>query len=111
MARWLHVALPEKAKPRTPVDLFLSERAKTAMAEIRIPSNSFAVDKKIVELGFPKSAIIAMIQRDDAYITPNGSTEIEADDVLIVLSDRQDGIRQVYENLKINPPENEEIMS
>ena len=111
MAKWLHVALPEKAKPKTPVDLFLSERAKTAMAEIRVPTNSFAVGKKIVDLGFPKSAIIAMIQRDDAYITPNGSSEIEADDVLIILSDRQDGIRQVYESLKINPPENEQIIS
>lgn len=111
LAKWLHVALPEKAKPKTPVDIFLSERAKTAMAEIQIPENSFAVNKKIVELEFPKSAIIAMIKKAEAYITPNGSTEIEANDILIVLSDKQDGINKVYESLKVNPPESEQIES
>lgn len=103
-ARWLNVALPVEAKPRDPVDAFLADNAKTAMAEIKIPTNSFAVDKKIVALEFPQSAIIAMINRGDSYITPNGSTVIEADDKLIVLSDREEGINQVYETLKIDKP-------
>jgi cell volume regulation protein A len=32
IAKWLHVALPEKAKPKAPVDIFLSEHAKTVKA-------------------------------------------------------------------------------
>lgn len=109
IAKWLHVALPMKVKPRAPIDVLLSESAKTAMAEILIPDDSFAVDKKIVSLEFPRSAIIAMIKRDEAYITPNGSTVIEAGDVLIVLSDRQDGIRKVYETLQLELKETEDI--
>lgn len=105
MARWLRVALPEKVKPKDPVDVFLSESAKTAMAEIAVPENSFAVNKKIVDLVFPKTAIIAMIIRDDAYITPNGSTVIEANDVLIVLSEKQEGLNQVYDRLEIENPQ------
>lgn len=100
VARWLHVARPGQAKPKAPTELFLSDNAKTAMAEISINESSFAVGKKIVELGLPQTAIIAMIQRDDAYITPNGSTVIEANDMLIVLSDRQEGIRKVKESLQ-----------
>ncbi len=111
MARWLNVALPEEAKQKTPADLFLSDRVKTALAEIRIPADSFAVGKKIVHLEFPPSTIIAMIERDAAYVTPNGSTEIAAGDVLMVLSDQPEGIRRVYERLKINPPESEPIVS
>ncbi len=109
VAKWLHVALPMKVKPKAPIDALLSDSEKTAMAEIQIPESSFAVDKKIVSLEFPRSAIIAMIKRDEAYITPNGSTVIEAGDVLIVLSDKQDGIRQVYESLQLEYQETEVI--
>ena len=51
--------------------------------------------KKIVDIQFPRTAIIAMIKRDDKYLTPNGSTVLEGDDVLIVLSDKEEGIRSV----------------
>ncbi|WPP49106.1 potassium/proton antiporter [Catalinimonas niigatensis] len=101
IAKWLHVSLPEKAKPRAPIDVFLTETAKTAMEEITIEEDGYAVGKKIIELSFPKTAIIAMIIRDDKYITPNGSTEIHANDTLIVISDNQEGIRKAYESLKI----------
>ncbi len=101
VAKWLHVALPMKVKPKAPIDALLSDSEKTAMAEIYVPESSFAVDKKIVSLEFPRSAIIAMIKRDDTYITPNGSTVIEAGDILIVLSDKKEGIREVYDSLQL----------
>ncbi len=102
IAKWLHVALPEKAKPRSPVDLFLSDRVKTEMAEIEIKVNSFPVDKKIIDLDFPKTAIIAMINRNNNFITPNGSTEIKANDTLIVLSDSNEAMNKVYECLEMD---------
>ncbi|MBK6267100.1 potassium/proton antiporter [Marivirga sp. S37H4] len=102
IAKWLHVALPDKAKPKSPVDLFLSDRVKTAMAEIEIKENSYPVDKKIIDLQFPKTAIIAMINRDNNFITPNGSTEIKANDTLIVLSDSNEAMNKVYESLEMD---------
>ncbi len=101
IAKWFHVALPERLKPKAAVEVFLSEQAKTAYAEIPVPEGSNPVDKKIVDLHFPSSAIIAMIKRGDKYITPNGSTVIEADDVLVVLCNRQDGMQSVQECLNI----------
>lgn len=101
VAKWLHVGLPEKVKPKSPTDEFLSEHPKTEMREIGIDSGNIVVGKKIVDIQFPKTAIIAMIKRDDKYITPNGATIIEADDVLIVLSDSKKGIEKVYNSLNI----------
>ncbi|WP_273277162.1 potassium/proton antiporter [Maribacter polysiphoniae] len=101
VAKWLRVALPGEAKKPSPTDLLLAENPKTEMKEILITPDSFAVDKKIVELGFPKNAIIAMIKRDDSYITPNGSTKIESQDTLIVLAERPEIINDVYNVLKI----------
>lgn len=101
VAKWLNVAIPEKAKRLSPTDLLFSENPKTTMREILVGPECFATNKKIVELGFPKNAIIAMIKRGDKYITPNGSTKIELDDTLIVLADRLEIIDEIYKALKI----------
>lgn len=96
VAKWLHVGLPEKAKKLSPTDLLLAENPKAEMKEILITSNCFVVNKKIIELGFPKNAIIAMIKRNESYIIPNGLTKIEAQDTLIVLADRAIIFDEVY---------------
>jgi cell volume regulation protein A len=101
IAKWLNVALPEKVKQKAPIDIFLSEHAKTAMREIEIPDSNVNVGKKIVELHFPSSAIIAMIKRGDQFLTPNGNTLIEQHDILIVLSDSELAMDAVYKCLDV----------
>lgn len=95
VAKWLHVALPEKAKKILPIDYLLQDETKTAMEEIQLLPEDVVIGKRIVEIGFPTGAIIAMIKRDGHYITPNGSTELLSNDVLIVLSNNQEGILAV----------------
>lgn len=99
VAKWLRVALPERVKKLSATDLLLTENPKAEMKEIYIDSDFVVVDKKIVEIGFPRNAIIAMIKRGDSYITPNGSTKIEASDTLIVLADRAEIFEEVYKIL------------
>jgi len=100
VAKLFHVALPEKAKPISEIDKFISEIPKAAMKEIEVFTDCYAVNKRIVDLSFPKNAIIAMIKRNGKYITPNGSTIIEANDILLVLSDNEEGFEKVNECLK-----------
>lgn len=100
VAKWLHVALPEKVKPISETDKFISEIPKAAMKEIEVFSDCYAVNKRIVDLAFPKNAIIAMIKRNNKYITPNGSTIIEPKDILLVLADNEEGFEKVNECLK-----------
>ncbi|RFN60216.1 potassium/proton antiporter [Marixanthomonas ophiurae] len=99
VAKWLKVGLPETSKKLSATDLLLSENPKAEMREFTLSSNCYAVDKKIVQLGFPKNAIIAMIKRDGSYITPNGSTILEAQDNLIVLADRVEIFEDVHQTL------------
>ncbi|SFC51657.1 potassium/proton antiporter, CPA1 family [Zunongwangia mangrovi] len=101
VAKWLHVALPERVKPKSQVETFLSDGAKSIIREILIPENNNAVGKRIVELGFPKKAIIAMISRNEQFITPKGTTAIEANDILIVLSEDERTMTQVYDALEV----------
>lgn len=102
LARWLHVALPERVKRREPSDMLLSERMKSSMVEVAIPPKAGAVGKRIIDLHFPPHAIIAMIKRDDNYITPNGNTGLKAGDRLVILSETEEGLEEVFNCLGIS---------
>ena len=101
IAKWLHVALPEKVKPSSETDKLIIEVPKSVMKTIEINDDCPAIDKKIVSLNFPKNAIIAMIKRGDKYLTPHGSTKIEAGDLLYVLSENEAGLEQISDCLQV----------
>lgn len=92
VAKWLGVSLPEKVKPLAPTEAFLFEKPKSIMEEIIVGEECKVAGKKIVELGIPKSTVIALIKRDNKFITPGGSTTIEENDTLIIVADNQEGI-------------------
>jgi len=71
------------------------------MHEIVIPESSSVVGKEIVETGFPKTAIISIIRRNGKFLTPGGSTVIEANDKLYILSENNESLKEVYECLDI----------
>lgn len=99
VAKWLHVALPEKVKPVSEIEKFIAEIPKSSLQEIEILPHFHAVNKRIVDLNFPKSAFIVMIKRDGEYIRPGGSAVIEAQDTLMVLADNEEDFDKVRDCL------------
>ncbi|MGJ8593787.1 MAG: potassium/proton antiporter [Aquaticitalea sp.] len=108
VAKWLHVALPETRKKITEVDKLILELPKSSLQEFVISPKYYGVNKRIIDMNFPKSAFIAMIKRDGKFIRPGGSTIVEAHDVLMVLADNQDEFDKVEQSLSktINPEQN-----
>ncbi len=102
LAKWLHVSVPEKAKQRTPPDIELSDTMKSELTEIEIEENSPVAGKRILDIGFPRAALIALIKRKGRFITPNGSTVIEPNDILVIIAENTESLRNVYECLNIN---------
>ena len=101
IARRLHLTIPEKAKHRTQTDIELDNIIKSEATEIIIPKNCNTIGKQIVQLGLPKTAEIAYIQRGNKYLTPNGSTIIEENDKLFVLSENKESLRKVFNCLNL----------
>jgi cell volume regulation protein A len=91
-AKWLHVDMPEKVKPLSPTEKFLTERPKGAIKEIVISSSYLVSGKKIVDLKLPENTVISMIQRDNKYFIPGGATTIQPEDTLFVLADTQESL-------------------
>jgi potassium/hydrogen antiporter len=99
VAKLLHVAVPEKAKQRTPPDIELSDTMKSELTEIEIDDRSQAIGKRILEIGFPRAALIALIKRRGVFITPNGSTIIEPGDKLVIIAENAESLKLVHECL------------
>ncbi|KAB1066816.1 potassium/proton antiporter [Tamlana haliotis] len=100
VADWLNVGLPEK--PVAANDRYILDLPKSAMKEVLVKPNSFAVNQRIVDIHFPQTAFITMIKRDGNFVRAGGSTIIEANDILVVLLDNEDSLKQVNEVLAGN---------
>lgn len=68
------------------------EDEKIVMLELGIEADYQLVDKKIMDIQFPKRVNISCIFRDPHVIIPDGSTVIQPDDKLIIVTtpDHQD---------------------
>jgi potassium/hydrogen antiporter len=103
MSKWLHVALPHRLRRRTPVDIELSDSVKSEITEVDVAEDSPAVKKKILELNFPKTALIVMIKREGKFITPNGHTVIEPHDVLMMLAETRESLSDALSKVCLSP--------
>ncbi|MBD8046112.1 potassium/proton antiporter [Clostridium sp. N37] len=73
---------------------------KNHLFELRIDKDSQVINKPIVDIKFPKTSLIITINRKGKYVTPNGSTILEAGDKLIITSENQDDIFDIRKCIK-----------
>jgi len=99
IAKWLKVGMPLTKKYLSATEKLKETHPGSILKKIVIQKDADIVGKKIVDLNFPQNSIIAMIERDKQYFTPNGSTIIESHDVLDVLTDKEENLQKVYECL------------
>jgi potassium/hydrogen antiporter len=88
VAKWLGVDAPVAKKPVYPIEFTPVSGFKSELKELTIPPGSFMEAKTIVELNLPQEFLIILIARENEFIQPSGGTTLQANDTLIVLSDR-----------------------
>jgi cell volume regulation protein A len=106
IAKLLHLTLPENLKPRINSDLELSDSLKSLLTEILIPHGCKIIGKPLVELGLPDTILISLIRRKGKYLIPNGSTTIEPEDKLFVISEDKSALAKVFECFSLPAPDN-----
>ncbi|OKL40676.1 potassium/proton antiporter [Pontibacter flavimaris] len=99
VARWLRLSQRDRRQKKYQFDLEMEYDIKNELTEIRVPDKSPAVGKTLVELRFPKGALIVLINRGGKFLTPNGATALQTNDVLFVMTDRDDELVKVNELL------------
>lgn len=102
VAKLLKVYKSVTAARRYPLELELTEGFKNELVEVTIPEGCPQAHKPIVEIGFPKNALIVMIERNKQYITPNGNTVILPGDHLLVMTNNKRDLHEINMCLEIN---------
>ena len=101
VAGLLHVVLPGKTKKRRGIEYELTDTIKSEMQQILLPASSNVIGKKIVQLSVPSAVNIMALQRGDVYISPNGSTRLQANDKLFILAEDKNALQQLAQSLDI----------
>jgi cell volume regulation protein A len=99
MAKWLKLTVSEKLLQRRAVDFELNETTRKELAEYTVDADAFIAGKTIVDIQFPKNVLIVLINRNDTYITPNGSTVLEGGDKLMVLAQENNVMKSLTDLL------------
>lgn len=86
VARWLRVAAPEPPRRVVPLEL-VGPAGGRDLHELRVQEGSVAAGRRVVDLGLPPGALIVLVTRDEEHLLPQGSTVLEAGDVLLLLAD------------------------
>lgn len=90
VARWLKLDRPIQSKSRMPLEFDRTEKTlRTFMVELAVAPDSPAAGKQIIQLKLPPGVLVALIRRSDEYLVPNGGTELQPGDVVLVLGERQ----------------------
>ena len=89
VARWLK--LETRVRDRVhPLELERTSGFDSQLVDVEVAKGSSVIGKQIVAAGFPKGALIVLIERGDGFFVPNGGTVIELEDRLLVLANEQD---------------------
>lgn len=86
MARWLGVDAPLGRPEPLAVESVHEERVDLRLIELQLGESSPAAGRRVVELDLPENALIVLLTRGDDRAIPQGSTQLEAGDELVVLA-------------------------
>ena len=99
MAKWLGVEDTGVKMLKKARAFEFSDESKTESAEVILKNNSPGVGQKLYELKLPKNTLVVMIIRNDNYFVPEGSTQLEANDTLQLISAKKEDLDWVVENI------------
>lgn len=86
VARWLGLQLPPRPEPPVTLEISSLQHIEGEIVEYTVSADSAAAGRKLRDLEFPETAVVAMIVRGQHIIPPRGRTRVEAGDhVFIVL--------------------------
>lgn len=80
--------------PSFPIDFEVLEKTKNGIKEILISEDSFAVDKRIVDLHLPSGCLVLFIKREGSFVIPDGSTKFLTKDRILIVAKSKDDIEE-----------------
>ena len=77
-------------------EIDLPEEIKSAVSEITITEGLLTHGHNLMQLPLPDHTLAVMVKRDGRYFIPKGDTELRVGDVLLMISDNDEALKQSY---------------
>ena len=88
IARWLHLSdIPEEKPLLSEFEIELPDEINSVMREIIVRPENLAQGDLIKNISLPPHTLVILVKRKDEYFVPTGSSRIEPDDILLLISD------------------------
>lgn len=92
----MELIVPVSLKKKSVLDLELAWETKSIYSTVLIEPGFSCIGKYIVDIGLPKSIIIALIERGNMFLISEGSTELLQGDRLYIMADDMSVIDKLY---------------
>jgi potassium/hydrogen antiporter len=89
VARWLKVDAPAAVRRQYPIEFNRFGNLTSELKEMMVPHGSAADGRRIVEMDLPDDFLVMLIARGDEFLVPSGASQLEAGDILLVLSEKE----------------------
>jgi cell volume regulation protein A len=99
VARWLGVGAPMEKRTAWPIQPRSVLTPGASLQELVVPPGSPITGRPLVEIGLPAGTMIVLIEHDDEFVVPTGSTVLREADRLLVLGD-EDAVSRVRQRLE-----------
>ena len=96
VAKWLKLLEKDVPNVDIPLSIIEDDNIRSKLTEIILTQESFAINRRIVDLEIPKDILIALIHREDEYMVPTGATELQEGDRLYLVSSNQKAIYSAF---------------
>lgn len=102
VARWLKlVDNPVEVNKITSFDVDFSNDIKSVTTEIEITSTILEKGNQLMNLPFPENTLAVLVNREEKYFVPTGSTVLHDKDKILIITDNHDDLMETYRNLGI----------
>lgn len=104
VAKWLKLSekVPPIQRSKFGLEIDFNEDVKSAMSEVVITEESLRFGKKIMNIPIPEKTLVVMVRRGENYFIPKGNSELELGDILLVITDDEEALKQTYKELGVN---------
>lgn len=99
MANLLGLAYEER---ESAFDVNMHEDMKSALTEVEVNECMLESGQTLKEITLPENTLVMMVCRDGEYFVPQGKTELQLGDKLLVISDRSDELASTYKDMGID---------
>lgn len=101
VAEILHLAGKPKFQPKlSEFEISLSEDIKSTMTEITLSPSILEKSSKIMDLPLPDKTLVVLVKRDGHYFVPKGSTKLETNDIILLISEDESSLQETYSKLE-----------